>query len=755
MNRRVLSALGIYIGAAWTGFGIVSWMVGRYDLDPRLEDALLWALIALIPAVTVLASKGSWLKDGGLLPRAKRWVASSFVLALVVASLAFRWAAPPEAALSTSTADNLTGAEEAQTTNDQRSIWIPFATGSGDESDAATLRLFSALIALDLEQVATFTIHNGYSFDSSIESAGIDRATAPPFALAQRVATEFGLDYWVEAKMNRTADSIAAEIAVREVATATAILEASCEGESLSTAADGCAAAIRNAIPIPTDEYPDLPIAELSVRDPVALATFQSGIDAQLLSGDVAAANERFAEAVALEPDAALPRFWHGLALIALNRAGEGLEQLREVRRLDFRLNERLRFQAAALYAQYAGLPDEALAALSTWAERYPGSVEAQVRLGQMLQSRSRFDEAAAAFERASQAAPNDSAPLQWLLALERRRGNLDRVVEISERALALEPENENVLLTRANVLMDVGEPEQAIETARRAAAASRNPVSALVTLARAHFRTGDFEEATALLDRAENEAVEDSGRRSVIALRMQQALLRHDLSTMLTNLQRLRETAPPSPVSSLSYEVQELTAKARLASVPTGATERLRQIAEQISEFDDTYRLNLLAYLGLGATFVGDFDRARASFEEFVALSTRLGVEDSQRFVPHWFGHVEEEIGNVERAAELFAEALKLDPANVELSMEAGRSLRKARRFAEARESLTEAVRRFPSYPEAQLELALVAMELRQPEVARRAVSVAVAGFAPAAADSPRAAEARALAKQLGIDVR
>lgn len=418
---------------------------------------------------------------------------------------------------------------------------------------------------------------------------------------------------------------------------------------------------------------------------------------------------------------------------------------------MDFRLTERLRFQAAALYAQYAGMPDEALAALRTWAERYPGSLEAQVRLGQSLQNRSRFDEAATAFERAVQAAPRNSAPLQWLMALERRRGNFDRVAELSERALELEPENGDVLLTHAGVLMDTGEASRAIEVARRAAAAARNQVPALITQARAYFRIGEFEEADQLLTRAEDEAVADASRRAVIGQRMRHADLRHDLQTQLAGLRELEALAPPTPAKELTYDLQELLARARLGQADeTGG--RLSEIAAEVRELDDIYRVNLLSYLGMAATLMDDFELATSSFDEALELGRRLGADDAQRFAPHWRGHVAEESGDAEGAAQLFAEALELDPANVELSMEAGRTLRKARRFQEAREALAEAIRRFPSYPEAQLELALVANALRQPEAARRALEVALAGFASADANAPRAVEARALARELGI---
>lgn len=746
MSTRVLSALGIYIGAAWTGFGIVSWMVGRYDLDPRLEDALLWTLIGLIPAVAVLAARRSWNAEGRLIPSAFRWTAANLLVAALIGLIVFRSASAPAGPAEAD--DTMSIVEANPALADQRSIWIPVASSSDGSTEPPQHRLFSSLLALDLEQVATLTVHNGYSFGGEVESAGVDPGTALPFALAQRIAVDEGLDYWVEASLAASARGTTAKVVLRDVATATAVDTSTCEGTTLTVAVDACAEMIRNAIPVDLDEFADLPVAELSVRAPDALATFQAGVDAQLLDRDVAGANELFAAAVAAEPDAALPRFWHGLALLSLNRGEEGLEQLREARRMDFRLTERLRFQAAALYSQYAGLPDEALAALSTWAERYPGSLEAQLRLGQMLQSRSRLEEAAAAFERAIQAAPRDSAPIQWLMALERRRGNLDRVVELSERALELEPENGDVLLTRAAVLMDTGEAERSIEVARRAAAAARNQVPALITQARAHFRLGNFEEAEALLDRAEGDAVDDASRGAVVSLRIHHASLRHDLATQLAGFRELRTMATEGPATELSYTLQELLAEARLGQLEDDG--RLEEISLQMEELDDLYRNRLLSIFGMTAAFLGDVERANNSFDEALELGKRLGADDVLRFAPHWRGHVAEESGDVERAAELFAQALELDPANVELYMEAGRSLRKARRFSEAREALLEAVRRFPSYPEAQLELALVAYELRQPEAARRAIATAVAGFATADAGAPRAIEARALALEL-----
>ena len=54
-ERRVLPAVGVYIGACWVVIEILDRLTDRYFLSPYLTDIVFWGLYSLLPAVILLA----------------------------------------------------------------------------------------------------------------------------------------------------------------------------------------------------------------------------------------------------------------------------------------------------------------------------------------------------------------------------------------------------------------------------------------------------------------------------------------------------------------------------------------------------------------------------------------------------------------------------------------------------------------------------------------------------------------------------
>ena len=53
-NRRILPAVGLYVGSCWVLIEILDRLVERYMLSPYMTDAAFWGLYSLIPAVILL-----------------------------------------------------------------------------------------------------------------------------------------------------------------------------------------------------------------------------------------------------------------------------------------------------------------------------------------------------------------------------------------------------------------------------------------------------------------------------------------------------------------------------------------------------------------------------------------------------------------------------------------------------------------------------------------------------------------------------
>ena len=56
IDRRVLPAAGVYVGASWVLVEMLDRLVERYFLSPFITDIVFWGLLSLLPAVLLLAS---------------------------------------------------------------------------------------------------------------------------------------------------------------------------------------------------------------------------------------------------------------------------------------------------------------------------------------------------------------------------------------------------------------------------------------------------------------------------------------------------------------------------------------------------------------------------------------------------------------------------------------------------------------------------------------------------------------------------
>ena len=54
-NRRIIPAVGVYIGGVWMVIEILDRLVERYLLSPYITDMAFWGLYSLLPAVILIA----------------------------------------------------------------------------------------------------------------------------------------------------------------------------------------------------------------------------------------------------------------------------------------------------------------------------------------------------------------------------------------------------------------------------------------------------------------------------------------------------------------------------------------------------------------------------------------------------------------------------------------------------------------------------------------------------------------------------
>lgn len=189
-------------------------------------------------------------------------------------------------------------------------------------------------------------------------------------------------------------------------------------------------------------------------------------------------------------------------ALHRLGRTGEALAHLRVCAQLVDGMPNPVAARIAVARAFSAmGAPEEAEALLRDALAREPRSVEAMVRLGDLLRGGGRHEEALGLYRDALGLVP-DSGSL-WASAgvAAHGAGALDEAVPAYERALALEPGETYVYSNLLAALLELGRPDDALAHAERWVRQAPGDIEAMAFHALLLVETGRMDEAAPLID--------------------------------------------------------------------------------------------------------------------------------------------------------------------------------------------------------------------------------------------------------------
>ncbi|MDN3517171.1 PEP-CTERM system TPR-repeat protein PrsT [Aquisalimonas lutea] len=206
--------------------------------------------------------------------------------------------------------------------------------------------------------------------------------------------------------------------------------------------------------------------------------------------------------------------------------------------------DELMRRQYLALAALRGGETDRAVQEAEALVDNYPESAPAHNVAGGVYMALERFDEAQAAFERASELAP-DSAQVAFnmgLLALS--QDNAEGAVSHLERGLQIAPDNLTALMALAEAHNRLGNTADAINALERGATAAEEAVQPYVAIARLQRREGNLEAALAAADRAVQRARRNP---QVLALQGRLRLEAGQAEAAVDSLQAAVDAAPDS----------------------------------------------------------------------------------------------------------------------------------------------------------------------------------------------------------------
>ncbi|HEY6804294.1 MAG TPA: tetratricopeptide repeat protein [Pyrinomonadaceae bacterium] len=330
-----------------------------------------------------------------------------------------------------------------------------------------------------------------------------------------------------------------------------------------------------------------------------------------------------------------------------------------------------------------------------------PEFPEAEFQRGNALVSLGRFDEAEAAFKRASALKKNWSLPYSALGALLMRREHDAEATQTFRQALAIDPKDNVALRLLSEIRLHAGDPKEALELAKFATQSLDAPTSSWIGLAIAERANGNKEGAKTILNRV----ITDEP---------------NNLAALLERADLFTDQKEYEPA------IADLQAAAKLRPDDKIVMARLAFVYQQAGRQPEANAVAKTAGLEIQSTTNGDKNQVIGTPEEIEAANNsdksiaRPALEKlieknpkSAMLLARLGATFRTE--DPKRALELYRRAAELEPTVTDYAVGYAAALVQSRRFPEAAYILQQVVKREPQNYQAHANLATALYEAKQ----------------------------------------
>jgi tetratricopeptide (TPR) repeat protein/TolB-like protein len=513
-NRRILPALGLYVGSCWVLIEILDRLSERYLLSPHITDAAFWGLYSLIPAVILLAwTHGKPGKDR--VTRAEKVGVPVNIIATIGLLVVGFGGKDLGATASVISIANEEGVQETHYIPSEsfrrRMAVFFFANKSGDPELDWLQYGVTELLVQDLQQnpfvLATSPWANfGNGFYMRMKQAGFSDGLDIPLSLMREIAGDANRQHFVEGAIDRVADEYAITIRVWETQSLKQVAELKKSGWDLYRTVDALSIELRDTLDVPHSNArmaEDLPLAETYGESETAFQHYISGLNARLFDNDFEASNAFFDAAVNTDPGFVLAWFVKAMNLVESGDLRTAQEAISQAQKLDYRLPASNRATLKHLQYRLSGQQEKLIAFLRLQV-RLNDDALSHSRLAYYLMVTGELEEAKQQFLSAlDKDALNLGIYLQLSL-LERAMGNMESAIGFARMYHQEKPEDFEAQQVLGDLLRDSGDLDAAEEHYLQASLLGSQPVQPLLRLVDIALRKGDVNEARELLEQAE-----------------------------------------------------------------------------------------------------------------------------------------------------------------------------------------------------------------------------------------------------------
>ena len=526
IERRVLPAVGVYIGACWVVVEILDRLVERYYLSPYLTDIVFWGLFSLVPAVVLLAwTHGRPGKDR--VTRAEKVGVPLNLVATVGLLLMVFGGKDLSATADLVTMSNELGQEEAHYVpreSYRRRIAVFFWDGDGLAPEQEWLRYgITDLLTQDLQQNPFLLATSPWDgmaggLYSEMKEAGFDDGLDIPLALKRDIADQFNRDYFIDGTIGEADQQFTVTARVWDSETLEMIGEMSTSGWDLLTLVDDLSEGIRELLDTPQGQG-DLPLVETYGESQGALEAYVLGRNAVLFDNDRAKAIELYDRALQNDENFVLAWATKSQALWEQGDPTGAQTALAEAQKRSYRLPERDRLNLKLSAYRMAGDTDklETLLRMQTQIVADAASYNA---LGFYLMTAGELEEAKVQFKKQMEADSSSFGVLLNLARLERATGDLEAAIAYALEYAETEPEDLDPQILLGDLYLEYGDMDSARAYYERAQVIENPPMSSTLKLALLAIKQGEWNHARELISEAR--AISSTARHAISVLQVE-----------------------------------------------------------------------------------------------------------------------------------------------------------------------------------------------------------------------------------------
>ncbi|MBT8047150.1 MAG: tetratricopeptide repeat protein [Xanthomonadales bacterium] len=769
-ERRVLPALGLYVGSCWVLIEILDRLAERYLWSPYITDAAFWGLYSLIPAVILMAwSHGKPGKDQ-VTTVEKVGVPINVIatLGLLVTVFGGKDLGATASMVSLANEEGVQETHYIPSESFRRRMAVFFFENESGDPELDWLQYgVTELLVQDLQQnpfvLATSPWANfGNGFFMRMKQAGFNDGLDVPVSLMRDIAGDANRQYFVEGSIDRADDDYVITVRAWETESLKKVAELTESGWDLYGTIDALSTDLRNALDVPKGNkrmVEDLPLAATYGESTAALRDYISGLNARLFENDLEASNAFFDDAVAADSGFVLAWFLKAINLVDLGDLPGAQQAISEAQQLDYRLPARDRANLKRVHYRLSGQQEKLIAFLRLQV-RLQGDASSHNLLAATLLVTGKLEESREQYLAALEKDPLNVGIYLQLSLLERAMGDMESAIGYARQYEQERPEEYEGQLVLGDLLRDSGDLDASEEHYLQASLLGDQPVQPYLRLADLALRQGDVNEARELLEQADSvaQSVQQHSQvlGAVIALELRLGRIRTGIELLSGLEELLSQFMPPFQVS-LSIHQPMIRAYNALGD-PDRAQWVLEiaqgMVAPPLDKFLSFSEADILYHRE-------DYEGAEAAVQRGVEIIEQFKLEDLKFLIDLMHGFIERKRGDYPKSADAFQATLERINRSVlggselyqelpRMNAELAHSLILGGELDRAEKALNEGFRLDPSEPMLWASKARYQLAAGQPQLAQASIAYALAFWKDADPEFHQLKEALSLEQEI-----